>query len=269
MPLNRKYPIAELPLAACRSATWRSAARLHHSRVLHARRRQRLAEQRGQRCSRRCAATAAPARGRLQDQPDSLQLRFRPRACTRSPPKRVAAFAAVLQQGGIVTTVRRRAATTSLPPAASSPARCRTAPGSPSAHACACRCGSSVASRRPASRRGAAASAARCGARHDARRSSVSRRSADRDRAPVLIRLRFRDAAADAAAASRAKPRHRDRATGSPRPTSPRRSDAPVRAWSWPSAYFSREPDDDRARPGQAGDRRRSESTARPTTCAA
>ena len=42
VPLNRKYPIAEL-LAACRSYLDARAARLHHPRVLHARRRQRLA----------------------------------------------------------------------------------------------------------------------------------------------------------------------------------------------------------------------------------
>jgi 23S rRNA (adenine2503-C2)-methyltransferase len=40
VPLNRKYPLAEL-MAACRRLPGHGAARLHHLRVLHARRRQR------------------------------------------------------------------------------------------------------------------------------------------------------------------------------------------------------------------------------------
>ena len=59
VPLNRKYPIAEL-LAACRRYLDARAARLHHLRVLHARRRQRHAGAGARSWSRWCAATAAP-----------------------------------------------------------------------------------------------------------------------------------------------------------------------------------------------------------------
>ena len=69
------------------------------------------------------------------------------------------------------------------------------------------------------------------------RRPPAPQRPADRDRRRAR-RLRLRDAAADPAAASRAElghgdqgPRHRVRRDRGD-------SDAPGRAWSWPSAYF-------------------------------
>ncbi len=58
VPLNRKYPIAEL-LAACTPLPRARAARLHHDRILHARRRQRFAGASRELAARCCAATAA------------------------------------------------------------------------------------------------------------------------------------------------------------------------------------------------------------------
>ena len=121
VPLNRKYPIAEL-LAACRALPGRGAARLHHLRVLHARRRQR------QRRRRRSTWWQLVRRERVPCKFNLIPFNpFPASGLTRSPRERVRAFARVLQDAGIVTTCARRAATTSTPPAASWPARCRTA----------------------------------------------------------------------------------------------------------------------------------------------
>ena len=150
VPLNRKYPIAEL-LAACTRYLDARAARLHHLRVLHARRRQRPAG---------AGARAARAGARRRQRGSGLACKFNlipvqpvpglGPACARrasawrpSPP--------CCRRPASSPPCARRAATTSTPPAASSPARCRTAPASPSAACAPRRCGS-IARRRPASR---------------------------------------------------------------------------------------------------------------------
>ena len=60
VPLNRKYPLAEL-LAACQRYLDARAARLHHLRVLHARRRERPARACARSWSTWCGTTAAAA----------------------------------------------------------------------------------------------------------------------------------------------------------------------------------------------------------------
>ncbi len=100
VPLNRKYPIAEL-LDACVALPGAGAARLHHLRVLHARRRERLA-----RASR--GAGAAACEGRVSCKFNLIPFNpFPASGLLRSPRERVLAFAQVLQDAGIVTTIRK------------------------------------------------------------------------------------------------------------------------------------------------------------------
>ena len=122
VPLNRKYPLAEL-LDACVRYLDGRAARLRHLRVLHARRRQRQPS-----CAARTGAAASRAGTRvLQVQPDPVQpvpavgpAAFdAPSACRPSPP--------CCSTPASSPPCARHAATTSMPPAASWPARCRTA----------------------------------------------------------------------------------------------------------------------------------------------
>ena len=165
----------------------------------------------------------------------------------------------VLQEAGIVTTVRKTrgddidAACGQL--AGDVQDRTRVAERRARARRCASlrRCRGAA----PATRR-AGAAAMTTQARRCARARRWLRRLAAR-RAARGLRDRRTAAAGDA--------RH---ATASPRPTSPSaQKRARSAAWSSPSAYFSRGQTDDRARPGQARDRRRPDSTARRTTCAA
>ena len=204
VPLNRKYPIAEL-LAACRSYLARAPRdfiTLEYCMLdgvndspeqAHA----LLALVRGD---------GSAARAGLQDQPDSVQP-----VPGLGPAPLGAGAGGRLRRGaaagrGSSPPCARRAATTSPPPAASSPARCRTAPASPSAACARCRCGSSAAS--PDGR----ARPRRRGARHDARRPPPSRR--------LLIAIvacspaASRDAAAEPAPAPGAGRRHRDQGPG-------------------------------------------------------
>ena len=133
------------------------AARLHHDRVLHARRRQRLAG-----AGRGPARAAARRRQRraagpgVQGQPHSVQ------SVRGVGPEALAGGAASPRSRRSSRTAAssrrcaRRAATTSPPPAASSPAKCRTARASPSGAHARCRCASRCPCRADASADGAA-----------------------------------------------------------------------------------------------------------------
>ena len=101
VPLNRKYPIARAA-GGLQALPRACAARLHHLRVLHARRRERPARA----CARSwwswCAAQGVSCKFNL--------IPFNPFPASgllRSPQPRVLAFAKVLSEAGIVTTVRK------------------------------------------------------------------------------------------------------------------------------------------------------------------
>ena len=108
VPLNRKYPLARTAgrLPALPGA---GAARLHHLRVLHARRRQRHARA-GARAGAAGARAGTASRG-VGRVPCKLNLipfnPFPASGLKRSPRERVLAFAQVLQDAGIVTTIRK------------------------------------------------------------------------------------------------------------------------------------------------------------------
>ena len=103
VPLNRKYPIAEL-LAACTRYLDARAARLHHLRVLHARRRERLARA----CARSWSQLVRHGSAACSCKFNLIPFNpFPASGLLRSPRERVPAFAEVLQEAGIVTTVRK------------------------------------------------------------------------------------------------------------------------------------------------------------------
>ena len=157
VPLNRKYPIAEL-LASCRATSTRAPRDFITFEYCMLDGVNDSPEQ-ARRCSTWCAATAPPRRALLQVQPDPVQ----PVPGVGPAPLAAGARGGVRGRAAARAAssppCARRAATTSPPPAASSPARCRTAPASPSAACAPCRCGSSAASpsRAPARRTPAAA----------------------------------------------------------------------------------------------------------------
>jgi 23S rRNA (adenine2503-C2)-methyltransferase len=102
VPLNRKYPLAELLAPA--SATWRRAARLHHLRILHARRRERQPEH-----AARAGGAGAPARRAraVQVQPDPVQPLPAIPASAALAARVCWPLRGILQDAGIVTTVRK------------------------------------------------------------------------------------------------------------------------------------------------------------------
>jgi 23S rRNA (adenine2503-C2)-methyltransferase len=103
VPLNRKYPLAEL-LDACAALPGARAARLHHLRILHARRRQRPARARAG-----PGRTGAPARRQRPSCKFNL-IPFNPfpavgADCARRWQR--AGLCKMLSDAGIVTTVRK------------------------------------------------------------------------------------------------------------------------------------------------------------------
>ena len=118
VPLNRKYPIAEL-LEACKRYLDARAARLHHLRVLHARRRATTSPSMRGSWSSWCAR----ARRVVQVQPDSLQSVSGVGPAAFAAAREVLAFAKTAERWlASSPPCARRAATTSMPPAASWPA---------------------------------------------------------------------------------------------------------------------------------------------------